>query len=117
MFVFASEARQSSAAQVLYNYSMSEKLPCIYILASKRNGTLYTGVTSNLAKRIEEHKTDAVDGFTRQYGVHTLVYAEICDSMEQAIAREKQVKGGSRKKKIELIERDNPMWVDMSNMV
>ncbi len=102
---------------MIYNYLMSEKTPCIYILANKRNGTLYVGVTSNLAQRIEQHKTDAVDGFTKRYKVHILVYAEVCDTMEQAIEREKQIKAGSRKKKIELIERDNPIWIDVSHLI
>jgi putative endonuclease len=96
---------------------MYEKNPCVYILASKRNGTLYTGVTGNLPKRIDEHKSDAVEGFTKKYQVHTLVYAEACGSMEQAITREKQIKSGSRKKKIELIEIDNPNWEDISRLV
>ncbi len=95
---------------------MSNKQPCIYILASGRNGTLYVGVTSNLAKRIDEHR-QGVDGFTARYKVHTLVYAEQCDSMEQAIEREKQIKGGSRKKKLTLIEGINPLWKDLSGWV
>jgi putative endonuclease len=95
---------------------MSDKQPCIYILASGRNGTLYVGVTSNLAKRIDEHRR-STDGFTARYKVHTLVYAEVCDTMEQAIVREKQIKGGSRKKKLELIEGINPLWKDLSDWV
>lgn len=90
-----------------------EKQPAIYILASRRNGTLYIGVTSNLVKRIYEHKQGLVEGFTRKYNVHNLVYFELCFTMDVAIAREKQLKGGSRKKKIELIEEKNPYWRDL----
>jgi putative endonuclease len=93
---------------------MSEKVPCVYILASKRNGTVYTGVTSNLQKRLVEHQLGAVEGFTKKYHVHMLVYYEVHEDMYTAIAREKQIKGGSRKKKVELIERNNPLWRDLS---
>jgi len=81
-----------------------EKQPAIYILASQRNGTLYVGVTSNLVKRVWEHKNDLVDGFSHRYGVHMLVYYEILDTMDAAITREKQIKAGSRAKKLRLIE-------------
>ena len=74
----------------------SLKQPAIYILASKRNGTLYTGVTSDLVKRVWQHKNDVVPGFTQKYSVHMLVYYELADEMSAAIAREKQIKGGSR---------------------
>jgi putative endonuclease len=87
--------------------------PCTYILASHRNGTLYVGVTSNLSRRIWEHKTGVVDGFTKRYGVDTLVYAEFHTTMEQAISREKQIKNWRRAWKIMLIERDNPIWRDL----
>ena len=90
-----------------------EKHPAVYILASKRNGTLYTGVTSNLVKRIWEHKCNLVAGFTRKYKVHSLVYFEHFPSMDTAIFREKQIKAGSRKKKVQLIEKDNPHWRDL----
>jgi putative endonuclease len=90
-----------------------EKQPAIYILASQRNGTLYVGVTSNLVKRVWEHKNDQVDGFTRRYGVHMLVYYEILDTMDAAISREKQIKAGSRAKKLRLIESMNPEWNDL----
>ena len=89
------------------------KLPSVYILASQRNGTLYVGVTSNLVKRVYEHKFDLVDGFTRRYGVHMLVYYEILDTMDAAITREKQIKAGSRVKKLHLIESENPDWNDL----
>ena len=87
--------------------------PCVYILASRRNGTLYVGVTSDLPRRMFEHKTDLVEGFTKRYRVHTLVYAEFYATMEQAISREKQIKTWRRKWKIELIEQLNPTWRDL----
>ncbi|MFA7255197.1 MAG: GIY-YIG nuclease family protein [Candidatus Omnitrophota bacterium] len=85
----------------------------LYILASKKNGTLYIGVTNDLAKRIYEHKNDLVEGFTKRYGVHFLVHFEITDSIESAIAREKQLKKWNRQWKIELIEKGNPEWADL----
>jgi putative endonuclease len=85
----------------------------VYILASKRNGTLYTGVTSDLAKRIWEHRTEVVDGFTKKYQVHTLVYFEVCEDMMSAITREKQLKKWSRDWKVRLIEKRNPEWRDL----
>ena len=94
---------------------MLQKNPCIYILVSKRNGTLYTGVTSDLQKRTQEHKSAQITSFTQKYKVHTLVYFECCESMISAIEREKQIKGGSRKHKLDLIENKNPMWRDLSN--
>lgn len=90
-----------------------EKIPCVYILTNKRNGTLYIGVTSNLKKRIYEHKNNDVEGFTKKYSLHTLVYYEVCPSMKSAIQREKQLKSGSRKKKIQCIEEKNPQWKDL----
>ena len=90
-----------------------EKLPAVYILTSQRNGTLYVGVTSDLIKRIWEHKNDQVEGFTRLYGVHKLVYFEVADTMYAAISREKQIKAGSRAKKLKLIESVNPEWNDL----
>ncbi|HEY4526245.1 MAG TPA: GIY-YIG nuclease family protein [Candidatus Paceibacterota bacterium] len=94
---------------------MSEKLPCVYILASRRNGTLYTGVTSDLPKRLQQHRSGAVEGFTKKYHVYTLVYYERHETMYAAISREKQIKGGSRKKKLALIESMNPSWRDLSD--
>jgi putative endonuclease len=91
----------------------SLKQPAIYILASKRNGTLYTGVTSDLVKRIWQHKNDVVPGFTQKYSVHMLVYYELADEMTAAISREKQIKGGSRARKLALIESMNPKWRDL----
>lgn len=90
-----------------------ERVPCVYILANRRNGTLYTGVTSRLQRRAWEHRNEVVDGFTHRYGVHRLVYYETCDTMERAIAREKQIKSGSRKEKLALIESLNPAWRDL----
>lgn len=90
-----------------------QKQPCVYILASARNGTLYVGVTSDLVKRIWEHKNDAVDGFTKKYGIHALVYFEQCADMMTAIAREKQLKKWNRMWKIELIESVNQEWRDL----
>ena len=87
--------------------------PCVYILASDRNGTLYVGVTSDLARRISEHRTDVVDGFTKRYEVHRLVYIELHDTMSEAILREKQIKTWRRAWKLELIERGNPDWRDL----
>jgi putative endonuclease len=90
-----------------------DKQPCVYILASGQNGTLYIGVTSNLIKRVFEHRTHAVDGFTRRYGVHELVWYEIHETMESAIRREKQLKHWSRLMKLRLIEQVNPAWKDL----
>jgi putative endonuclease len=87
--------------------------PCVYILASRRNGTLYTGVTSDLIKRVFEHKSDLVAGFTRRYGIHTLVWFELHASMDSAIAREKSIKRWKRRWKLELIEQKNPDWKDL----
>jgi putative endonuclease len=87
--------------------------PCVYILASRRNGTLYVGVTSDLIKRVWEHKSDAVDGFTKRYGVHDLVWYEVHENMMSAIAREKAIKEWKRAWKLELIEKPNPEWRDL----
>lgn len=92
---------------------MHERSPCVYILASKKNGTLYIGVTSDLMKRVWEHKNDLVEGFTKEYGVHQLVYFEMLEDMASAIQREKQLKKWNRDWKIELIEKDNPEWTDL----
>jgi putative endonuclease len=89
------------------------KQPCVYILASKRNGTLYIGMTSDLFMRIGLHKQDLIAGFTRRYGVHRLVYYETHDSMPEAIAREKRLKKWNRAWKIRLIESMNPEWNDL----
>jgi putative endonuclease len=85
----------------------------VYILCSKRNGTLYTGVTSDLVKRIWEHKNNLVDGFTKKYNVHRLVWYEMHESAESAITREKQIKKWKRAWKLKLIEQFNPDWTDL----
>jgi len=85
----------------------------VYILFNKRNGTLYVGVTSNLIKRIYEHKSKLVDGFTKKYRVDKLGYYEIFNDIIHAITREKQIKGGSRKDKLKLLEQFNPNWEDL----
>jgi len=89
------------------------KQPCVYIMASGRNGTLYIGVTSDLIKRVHEHKTDAVEGFTKTHQVHSLVWFERHGTMESAILREKAIKEWKRTWKIELIEKANPYWRDL----
>jgi len=86
----------------------------VYILASKRNGTLYVGVTSDLMKRVYEHKSNLVDGFTKKYSIHHLVYYEETSDINSAIEREKRLKKWNRKWKIELIEKLNPNWDDLS---
>jgi putative endonuclease len=90
------------------------KQPVVYILASEPYGTLYIGVTSNLAQRIEAHRAGAVEGFTKEYGVHTLVYFEVHAEMYEAIQREKRLKKWNRAWKIRLIEGMNPEWKDLS---
>jgi putative endonuclease len=89
------------------------KQPAIYITTNKHNGVLYTGVTSNLPQRIVQHKNKAINGFSSKYNCTMLVYYEVFDDIENAILREKQIKAGSRKKKIELIENLNPTWKDL----
>jgi putative endonuclease len=92
---------------------MKNKYYYVYILASKQYGTLYIGITSNLIKRVSEHKNDLVEGFTKRNHVHNLVYYEMSEDSNSAIAREKQLKRWRRKWKIELIERQNPEWKDL----
>ena len=87
--------------------------PCVYILASRRNGTLYTGVTSGLASRIQQHRDGTYSSFTSRYRVDMLVWYELHDTMETAIAHEKRIKRWLRKWKLDLIERDNPNWRDL----
>ena len=89
------------------------KQPAVYILASKKNGTLYTGVTSNLLKRICQHRDNLVEGFTKRYDVHCLVWYELHKTMESAIQREKQLKEWKRRWKMELIENVNSNWEDL----
>jgi len=87
----------------------------VYIMASSRNGTLYAGVTNDVAKRAGQHKDGQIPGFTSRYGVKTLVWYEIHEDINAAIAREKQIKGWNRAWKIRLIEKDNPVWNDLTS--
>ena len=89
------------------------RTPCVYILANRAHGTLYTGVTSNLVQRVWQHKGDLVEGFTKRYRVHRLVWFEAHASMDSAITREKGLKKWNRTWKIELIEKTNPTWADL----
>ncbi len=92
---------------------MSEKAFCVYLLASARNGTLYVGVTSDLVKRVWEHKEGAVEGFTKEHGIKLLVWFEQHDTAESAITREKQIKKWNREWKVKLVEKGNPYWNDL----
>jgi putative endonuclease len=87
--------------------------PCVYILANRRNGTLYIGVTSDLSRRVWEHRADCVEGFSKRYAVHRLVYAEFHPTMNEAILREKRIKKWRRAWKLGLIEQANPTWRDL----
>ena len=89
------------------------RAPCVYILANRRHGTLYTGVTSNLGQSIFQHREGVTPGFASRYACNRLVFYESYERMDEAIAREKQIKGGSRAKKIALIETINPDWRDL----
>jgi len=93
------------------------KQPAVYIFASKRNGTLYIGVTSDLVKRVWEHRNNTGEGFTKRYGVHQLVWYEMHEGVESAIEREKQLKEWRRKWKLELIESTNPSWRDLYHTI
>ena len=90
-----------------------DKQPCVYILASRRNGTLYVGVTSNLINRVFQHRNDMAEGFTQRYRVHSLVWYEVHERMDGAILREKEIKKWQRTAKIGLIEASNPDWRDL----
>jgi putative endonuclease len=92
---------------------MPEKCYYVYILANHRNGTLYVGVTNDLVRRVFEHKNSKIDGFTKKYSVHKLVYYEVMEDVDNAIFREKQLKKWNRKWKIEIIEKHNPFWKDL----
>lgn len=92
---------------------MNQKQVFVYILANKRNGTLYTGVTSNLPERVWQHKNNIVEGFSKKYSIHKLVYCEPHNSMNAAIEREKQIKKWRREWKLKLIEDLNPEWRDL----
>ena len=89
------------------------KQPCVYLLASQRNGTLYIGVTSDLIDRVYQHRNELAEGFTKRYKIHDLVWYEPHQTMESAIQREKQLKKWDRKAKIGLIEQNNPQWQDL----
>jgi putative endonuclease len=89
----------------------------VYILASGKNGTLYIGVTSDLVKRIYEHKQNIIDGFTKKYAIHTLVYYEMHEDIREAITREKRIKKWNRVWKLRLIEENNPEWRDLYNEI
>jgi putative endonuclease len=93
------------------------KQPMFYIMASQKNGTLYTGVTSNLIKRVYEHRNNLIDGFTKKYGCKLLVFYEAYVDMYSAIEREKQIKARSRQVKLKLIESTNPQWKDLYNEI
>jgi putative endonuclease len=92
---------------------MDPKQPAVYILASKKKGVLYVGVTSNLLKRVWEHKEKLAEGFTEKYNVQQLVYYELCENINSVIAREKQLKSWNRAWKVRLIEKSNPGWQDL----
>jgi putative endonuclease len=94
-----------------------EKEGYVYILTNEHNKVLYTGVSSDLSSRISDHKNKRVKGFTKKYNCTKLVYCEACGGIEEAIAREKQIKGGSRQTKIDLIQKSNPNWSDLSELV
>ncbi|HKX80237.1 MAG TPA: GIY-YIG nuclease family protein [Novosphingobium sp.] len=87
--------------------------PAVYIVANRRNGTIYVGVTSDLIQRAWQHREGTIEGFTKQYGCKLLVWYELHATMEYAITREKQIKGGSRRRKLALIESANPQWRDL----
>lgn len=89
----------------------------VYILASKRNGTLYIGITNDLLRRIYEHKNHVLKGFTQKYMIHTLVYYESTENVESALAREKELKKWKRSWKLELIEKNNPHWKDLCSQL
>ena len=90
-----------------------ERTPCVYILANRPNGTLYTGVTSDLVQRVWQHSNNFVPGFTARHGIHTLVWYEVHDTMDSAIPREKAIKRWKRSWKIRLVELSNPRWTDL----
>jgi len=93
------------------------KLPCVYIMTNRREGTLYVGVTSQLGARVWQHKTGALPGFTSEYNLHHLVWFERHETMASAIVREKQLKAGNRQRKLALIEAINPEWQDLYEQI
>jgi predicted GIY-YIG superfamily endonuclease len=94
-----------------------ERSPAVYIMASRRNGTLYTGLTSDLPQRVWQHREGVADGFTKRYGCKLFVWYEMAETMDAAILREKQIKGGSRARKLALIEKLNPDWSDLFDSI
>ena len=94
---------------------MTDKTYCVYIMTNKHNTTLYTGVTNNLQRRVHEHKSGMGSKFTHRYNIYKLVYFETTNDVEAAIIREKQIKGGTRQKKIDLVNSINPGWRDLSD--
>ena len=94
---------------------MTDKTYCVYIMTNKHNTTLYTGVTNNLLRRVHEHKSGIGSKFTHRYNIYKLVYYETTNDIQAAIIREKQIKGGSRQKKIDLVNSINPGWRDLSD--
>jgi len=105
--------RGAAGDEAIQCYNQIMKTGHVYILFNKRNGTLYTGVTSDLVQRVYQHKEHQADGFSKQYNTNKLGYYEDCGDITTAIEREKQIKGGSRKKKLALIESMNPDWRDL----
>ncbi len=92
---------------------MDGRIFCVYLMASKRNGTLYIGVTNDLVRRVYEHKNNLIEGFTKKYNVHQLVYFETTSEIQSALKREKQLKKWNRQWKLDLIEKTNPNWTDL----
>ncbi len=107
------EGRERDSRARVFIFMSYDKHYFVYILASKRNGTLYIGVTNSLIRRVYEHKNDLVEGFTKKYKVHSLVYYEMTNDIKSAIEREKRLKKWNRKWKLELIEKMNPQWNDL----
>jgi putative endonuclease len=91
-----------------------DRIPTVYVLASQRNGTLYVGVTSDLIGRVHQHREGTLGGFTKEHSIHRLVWFEVHETMESAILREKRIKKWRRAWKLELIEQENPQWVDLA---
>ena len=114
-WLYVGESGRYSHATAVFpaKAGIQRRRPCVYLLASKRNGTLYVGVTSNLTQRVWQHKSDLAPGFTKRFGVYTLVWYEAHDTMESAIVREKRIKDWKRAWKIVLIEKSNPRWLDL----
>ena len=104
---------QAKTCQMVSSSRNSSVVPCVYMLASKKHGILYVGVTSNIARRVWQHKNRLVGGFTKKYGVHRLVWYETHPTMEGAITREKQMKEWNRDWKVQLIEEMNRAWRDL----